>query len=64
MTRIDRFTLFVAASAAVVLLALFLLTFSRAAACNCPPAEPPTMPQPVATLQPGGGYVWIAWVGK
>lgn len=31
--------------------------------CNCPaPPEPPTLPQPLPALQPGGGYVWIAYI--
>lgn len=52
--------------ALLVVLALALLsTPASAAQCGCPPTpEPPRIPQPLPPIQPGGAYVWIAWVGK
>lgn len=38
---------------------------ASAAQCGCPPpTQPPTVPQPLPALQPGGGYVFLMWVGK
>lgn len=53
------------AAIVAALAALLLATAARAAQCGCPPQpEPPVVVQPLPAIQPGGGYVWIAWVGK
>ena len=46
-------------------LTVVLAATASAAQCGCPaPPEPPTIPQPLPALQPGGGYVFLMWVGK
>lgn len=49
---------------AVLAFAVAMCTgIASAAQCGCPaPPEPPTVPQPLPALQPGGGYVWIAYI--
>jgi hypothetical protein len=54
----------IAVVGAMLLVAVTTLT-AHAAQCGCPPpTQPPSVPQPLPPLQPGGGYVWMAWVGK
>lgn len=50
---------------AALAFAVAMCTPASAAQCGCPPpTQPPSVPQPLPPLQPGGGYVWMAWVGK
>jgi len=63
MTRTIAYT---GLACAVLAFAVAMCTgIAHAQQCGCPaPPEPPTLPQPLPALQPGGGYVWIAWVVK
>ena len=49
----------------VAIVAALLAAPAHAAQCGCPaPSEPPAVAQGLPPLQPGGGYVFVAWVGK
>ena len=62
MTRAIAYTGIVCA---VLAFAVAMCTPASAAQCGCPPpTQPPTVPQPLPALQPGGGYVFMAWVVK
>lgn len=54
----------IAALAGIVLCVAFA-AIANAAQCGCPaPTEPPVVVQPLPPVEPGGGYVWLAWVGR
>jgi len=53
------------AAVLATLAALLLAAPAHAQPCPCPaPTEPPATWAGLPPLQPGGGYVFLAWVGR